>query len=299
MKISRFSVLCLGSLWFAACATAQDGASPGDSDDSSGGSGAVSSGGAIGSSGTNGAFGGAAGIPGSGGSISAGTSGTDGGASGSTAGGGTAGGAGGSAGTGGGGGSAPVFAAGVCAANPTMSLSYKQSNTTAQVDAQYQFSNLTTTPIPLAQLKIRYFFTNEETTGWSTHIYSAQVDGPTFRNIASGTTLTIVKLAAPLTGADSYVEIAFSDASSLANTDTGSVSWELQPLVYDPPPAQVQANDYSFNAADTTFTPWDHIAVYQGDTLVYGCVPKSLDDGSGGAGGDTGAAGAVGAAGAD
>jgi hypothetical protein len=304
MKISRFSVLCLGSLWFAACATAQDGSGPGDSDDSSGGSGAVSSGGAIGSSGTNGAFGGTAGIPAGAGSTFAGTSGlANGGASGSSAGGLANGGASGSAtsgtgGTGGSGGSAPVFAAGVCAANPTMSVSYEQTNATDQIAAQYQFTNLTDTPIPVAQLKIRYFFTNEETSVWTTHIYSAQIDGATYRNIASGATLTVVKLATPLVGADSYAEIAFTDASTLAKTDTGSVNWELQPTDYNPP-NEDQTNDYSFNVADTVFTPWDHIAVYQGDTLVYGCVPQSPDEGSAGAGGDTGAAGAIGAAGAD
>jgi hypothetical protein len=225
MKISRFSVLCLGSLWFAACATAQDGSSPGDSDDSSGGSGAVSSGGAIGGSGTNGAFGGAAGIPGSGGSTSAGTSGTDGGASGSSAGGLANGGAsgsstGGTAGTGGSGGagpSVPAFVAGECAANPTVSLQYLDgSSNPKQITGQYQFINTSATPIPLSELQIYYFYTNEETSGWNLHVYSSQLDGGTggYRDLTSATTFTIGPLSPALNDADSYTQIAFTGTQS-------------------------------------------------------------------------------------
>jgi hypothetical protein len=301
MKITRLSALCLGSVWFAACATAQEGGTPSASD---GGSSSAASGGMPGSSGSNGAFGGSGGMPGTAGSIAAGgKSGASGvgtagigGLPNADAGGSGTGGASGSAGTGGSGGSAPVFETGVCAANPTMALSYKQSNVTTQIAVQYQFVNLTDTPIPVAQLKIRYFFTDEETS-WTTHIYSSQIDGSSYRNVASGTSLSVVKLPAPLTGASSYAEIAFTDAATLAKTDTGSVNWELQPVTYNAP-NQVQADDYSFNAADTAFTPWDHIAIFQGNTLVYGCVPKSPDSGAAGAGGDPGAGGDTGVAGA-
>ena len=72
----------------------------------------------------------------------------------------------------------------------------------------------------------------------------------------------------------------------------------MQPNDYNPPD-QVQTNDYSFNAADTTFAVWDHVAIYQGSTLVWGCAPQSPDEGGTGAGGDTGAAGETGAAGAN
>ena len=190
---------------------------------------------------------------------------------------------------------------GVCATAPTMSLSYKTGGAGQKISAQYQFSNTSDTPIPVAQLKIRYFFTDEETSGWNTAVYSAQIDGGTggYRDIKTGVTLTVVKLSAPLTGADSYVELAFTNAATLEKAATASVSWDMQPKSYSPPD-QVQADDYSFNAGDIAFTPWDHIAIYQGNTLVFGCVPQSPTGGSAGAGagGDSGAAGDTGVAGA-
>jgi hypothetical protein len=174
------------------------------------------------------------------------------------------------------------------------------SSNPKQITGQYQFINTSATPIPLSELQIYYFYTNEETSGWNLHVYSSQLDGGTggYRDLTSATTFTIGPLSPALNDADSYTQIAFTGTQSIENGATAKVSWDMQPNDYNPPD-QVQANDYSFNAADTGFTAWDHIAVYQGDTLVYGCVPKSQDDGSAGAGGDTGAGGAVGAAGAD
>ena len=307
MKLSRLSALCLASLWFAACATAQDGTAPGDSSggsDGFSGSSSDTNGGTPGAPGASGSAGlpgtsGASSFAGAGGLSNGGASGSstgglaNGGTAGSTAGG-TSGG--GTSGAGGSGGSAPVFDTGVCAVNPTMSLSYKQSNTGQQITGQYQFINTSSTPIPVASLKIRYFFTDEHTEGWMTSIYESQLDNPYLP--LGTTTLTIVPLTTPLEGADSYTEIDFTSTGNIAMGSTGTVSWDMQPNGYNAP-FQIQSNDYSFNAADTAFTVWDHIAIYQGSTLVWGCVPPSLNGGgSAGAGGDTGAAGETGAAGA-
>ncbi|HEY4105227.1 MAG TPA: cellulose binding domain-containing protein [Polyangiaceae bacterium] len=324
MKLFRLGGFCLGALGVVACATAQDGAvsSDGSAGASSGGSlpstfagststsgststgtsGSTSTGGSIGST-----FGGSAGMLG--GSGSAGTTGAsgsagsgglaNGGASGAGTSGGGGGGAGGSAGAGGSGGAPPVFDTGVCATSPTVALSYLTPATPPSITTQYQFSNTSDTPIPVAQLKIRYFFSNEEIGGWSTHVYSSQIDGGSggYRPMSSETSLNIVKLAQALDGADSYIELTFNGAETLEKGATASVSWELQPQVYSPPPAQLQSNDYSYNAADKAFTPWDHIAIYQSDTLVGGCVPKALD-GTGGTGGSAGSGGAAGTGGA-
>lgn len=183
--------------------------------------------------------------------------------------------------------------------NPTISLQYLQGSTQqAQITAQYQFINTSDTPIPIGALTIRYFFTNEETSIWKLSIYNAQLDGGTggYRRI-DGATLKVVPLTTKLEGADTYTQLAFPAGISLEKGATAKVNWDMQPTSYDPP-AQVQTNDYSYNAADTTFTVWDHIAVYQDGTLVWGCAPKAPGDGSAGesgAGGDTGTAGDSGA----
>jgi hypothetical protein len=318
MKTSRLGALCLASLWFAACATAQDGGVSADSDGGASGSG---SGGALGVSGTGSSFGGGVGIGATGGNGFAGSGGSlgsagSGGASSGAASSGAAGGAGvsgavgsgGSAGSSGAGGSggtggsaaAPVFDTGVCVENPTLSVLYIDSATDqTSISAQYELTNTSATPLPLANLKLRYFFTNEETSGWVTNIYNSRRGGGTLgdKDLGSQTSITVSSLGTALDGADSYVEIAFSGSDSLETGADVTVNWALQPKDYNPP-NQVQSNDYSANPADTTFTAWDHIAVYQGTTLIAGCVPRSPSDGSAGAGGDTGMAGESGVAGA-
>lgn len=299
---------------------------------SSGASGSLGRGGSNGVAGSNGAFGGSGGMPGSSGSLgnggaghagavgsagatasagmgglasggagAGGASGGHGGASAGTGAGGAAAGAGGkvgAAGGGGTGGSAPVFDAGQCAASPTLSLSYKQSNTGQQMTGQYQFANLSDTPIPVASLKIRYFFTNEHSKGWDNHIYDAKIEGGTggYRALTSGAALAEAPVSPALEGADTYAEVSFTGAATLEKGATATVSWDMQPIGYDAP-FQVQTNDYSFNAADTDFAPWDHVAIYQGDTLVFGCLPKSIGGGSGGAGGTSAGGASSGGAG--
>lgn len=183
------------------------------------------------------------------------------------------------------GGASPVFESGICASSPSMSLSYKQaSSSPKQITAIYQFSNTTDTPIPLAQLKIRYFFSDEETSGWSTAIYDAKVEGGTigYRALA-GSTLTVSPLGASVPGANSYIELSFSSTASLEKGATATVNWDLQPHSYSAPD-QVQSDDYSYNAAAVAFTVWDHVVIHQSGNLVWGCTPKA-DGGSGGASG--------------
>lgn len=207
---------------------------------------------------------------------------------------------GGSAGVAASGGSGPVFESGTCASSPSMSLSYQQaSNNPKQITGRYQFSNTTNTAIPLAQLKIRYFFSNEETSGWTTAIYDAKLDGGTdgYRAI-SGSMLAVSPLGAKVPGADSYLELSFTSPLSIEKGAIGTVSWDLQPHSYSAPD-QVQSDDYSYGATATAYTVWDHVVIYQGNTLVWGCTPKEAggDAGAGGAGGGGAVGGSAGTSG--
>ena len=248
-----------------------------------GSAGQVSQGGATGS--VAGASSTGAGVPGVGGAGEPGGANASGGQSGA-------------AGNSASGGASPVFESGTCASNPSMSLSYQQaSSNSKQITGRYQFSNTTDTPIALAELKIRYFFSNEETSGWSASIYDAKLEGGTggYRAI-TGSMLAVSPLGATVPGADSYLELSFSSTLSIEKGATGTVSWDLQPHNYSPPD-QVQTDDYSYNAAAVAYTVWDHVVIYQGSNLIWGCTPKEAGGGSGGAGGVAGSGAASGSAG--
>jgi len=192
-------------------------------------------------------------------------------------------------GSAGSGGASPVFESGTCASNPSMSLSYQQaSNSSKQITGRYQFSNTTDTPIPLAQLKIRYFFSDEETSGWSTAIYDAKLEGGTggYRPLANSM-LSVSPLGATVPGADSYIELSFSSPASIEKGAIATVSWDLQPHNYNAPD-QVQTDDYSYNAGALAYTVWDHVVIYQSGSLIWGCTPKAADSGNGGASGASG-----------
>lgn len=284
MFAARFGLVISVPLWFVACATAQDDTGLVD------GAGAPSS--QAGLPGTSGAPSGISGSTSAGatsraGASSAGSS--SGGATGSAGRGGAGGasaGAGGLAtgGTGGGGaGSGPVFEAGECAAAASMTLQYQQTgNNQKQISATFTFMNTSDTPVAVGELKIRYFFSNEETGGWKAMVYSAQIDGGTggYRPLTAN--VSVKPLGMSLDGADTYTEVGFAAGATLEKGATGKVSWDMQPNDYNAPD-QVQTNDYSYDATATVLKTWDHVAIYRGADLVWGCTP----------GGGTGAAGSA------
>lgn len=285
MVRARFGFVISLPLLLVACATAQDDTGL---TDGAGSPGAGLPGGLSGSpSGVSGSGSGVAGSvssAGRAGSVGAGGSSAAGSSSGGK--GGTAGSSGGSTGGKGGaagpsGGSGPVFEAGECAVTPTMSLQYQQtSNNVKQIGATFTFVNTSDTPIAVGDLKIRYFFSNEEASGWKAMVYSAQVDGGTggYRPLTAGT--TVKPLGMSLSGADTYTEVAFTAGVTLEKGATAKVSWDMQPNDYNAPD-QVQTNDYSYDATATALKTWDHVAIYSGATLVWGCTPG---DGMGAAG---------------
>ena len=75
-----------------------------------------------------------------------------------------------------------------------------------------------------------------------------------------------------MTGADHYLQLSFgSGAGSLApGASTGGIQNEIFTSSYA---TMTQTNDYSFNAADTSFTANPDITVYDNGTLIYGAEP--------------------------
>jgi endoglucanase len=75
-----------------------------------------------------------------------------------------------------------------------------------------------------------------------------------------------------VTGADHYLQIGFTSAAgSLA---PGGNNGGIQNRIYQADFATMtQTNDYSFNAADASFTANPDITVYDNGTLIYGTEP--------------------------
>lgn len=80
-----------------------------------------------------------------------------------------------------------------------------------------------------------------------------------------------VTMTAPAAAADHYLELSFAGGSVASGASTG----EIQARFHDTNDAVTftQANDFSFNAADTAYARWNRITLYRAGTLVWGVEP--------------------------
>lgn len=256
--------------------------------------GSTSKAGANSKAGTTNAFGGTASTAGSGSGGKAGTAGStaaDGGDSSSAgtsvgtsgkAGGGTAGVS--SAGVGGGGSggsSTSMVPADVLAR--AKAIVYYQTQHTSAMDKTIQMKlfvkNQSPDPLPMDHVKIRYWLTAEVAT--ELHQYYT---GPSCPNPKA----VFVDAAA-----DSNVTMTFGGGSIAMGSDMNASEVQLE-ITNNSSPFN-QADDFSWNPADSAATPNDKITLYLDDKLIWGCEPSGacFDDGAG-----TGSGGAAGAGGA-
>jgi endoglucanase len=151
---------------------------------------------------------------------------------------------------------------------PSVTAEYEASATaasTSTVSNQIELVNTGTSAIPLSSLTVRYWFT-EDGTGPLDYVCEYAPVGCT--NITGAYTA----VSPAVTGADHYLQLSFaSGAGSLApGASTGGIQNELFQSSYA---TMTQTNDYSFNAADTSFTANPDITVYDNGTLIYGTEP--------------------------
>lgn len=284
--------LLLGIPLAASCAreenTADDmGAAPGSAGKAAGGSKSTagSSGlptaGSLGSgtAGSSNAFGGTA----SNGGANAGGATTGGKANGGAAQGGKAG-AGGTGGASGGtGGSSTVPPDVIMRADAV--VYYETSHSTASdktIQMKLHIKNQSADPLPMAHVKIRYWFTAEA--AGTPHQYYT---GPE----AKGPMAAIVSA-----GKDTHVLMTFSGGSIVKGGDMNASEVQLE-ISSNTDPFN-QADDFSWDPSAKTATPNGKVTLYLDDVLVWGCEPsgKCFDDatsgtGGQGAGGDSGGIG--------
>ncbi|HTA91015.1 MAG TPA: cellulose binding domain-containing protein [Polyangiaceae bacterium] len=164
--------------------------------------------------------------------------------------------------------------ASVC--NTGLSVAYAVQDTaatTAYVGAELDIKNSGAASIPLSQLKLRYYFTNEPkvtpllTINWS-HVSTSGANAD----------LTVSAVTAALspaaTGADTYIEFSFSsdNHANLGPGEGADFSWQMN----GPNQAvdiYTQTNDYSFDATKTTLTTWNRVVLYQNGVVIWGTLP--------------------------
>jgi endoglucanase len=137
--------------------------------------------------------------------------------------------------------------------------------TTSTIANQIQLVNTGTTSIPLSDLTIRYWFTED---GSQPLTYACEYAPIGCANIAG----SFSTVSPPLTGADRYVQLGFgSGAGPLGpGRSTGAIQNRIYQANYA---TMTQTNDYSFIAADASLTANPHITVYDKGQLIYGTEP--------------------------
>jgi endoglucanase len=151
---------------------------------------------------------------------------------------------------------------------PTVTAQYETSTTgatTSTLSNQIQLVNNGANPVPLSSLTVRYWFTEDGTQALQ---YACDYTSVGCANVTS----SFVTVSPARTGADHYLQLGFtSGAGSLApGASTGGIQNRIYQANYA---TMTQTNDYSFNAADASFTANPHITVYYNGTLIYGTEP--------------------------
>jgi Cellulose binding domain len=157
-----------------------------------------------------------------------------------------------------------------CGAPTNLELQYlcRATNATEQAPRpQFQIINLATTPVPLSELTIRYWYTVD-----GTRTQSAAID---YANVGSANvTTTFVPLAPPRPLADFYVQLGFTAAAGTVaggGASTGQIQLRFNKTDFT---LYNQSNDYSFDPTKATvFTNWDRVTLYRNGVLAWGIEP--------------------------
>jgi cellulose 1,4-beta-cellobiosidase len=129
--------------------------------------------------------------------------------------------------------------------------------------------------VPLTELTLRYYYTNEVTHAITIDTNFAHASGGvTYADLTTKISKQNVVLTPSKTNANAYVEIGFMAGSpSILSGDVATqVDWQIHQTNYDQ--NYDQSNDYSFDASKTSAQTWDHVALYRnGTTLLWGVPP--------------------------
>jgi hypothetical protein len=155
----------------------------------------------------------------------------------------------------------------VACATCALRVQYRAGDTNAtdnQVKPQFNVVNRGTTAVPLADLTLRYWWTEASTPEMFFCDY-AKVG-------ASNVVGRFGSLPVERPKANGYLEVGFTEAAgSLAPADeSGEIQGRCQKADYS---AYQEADDYSFDPGATAFADAPRVTLYRGGVLVWGVEP--------------------------
>jgi hypothetical protein len=157
-----------------------------------------------------------------------------------------------------------------CATGCSLKVQYQNSTSppepmTSTVRVRVDLFNAGTTNVALADVTVRYWFTDAGGSGDKATCYYAPDGCPTITTMF-GTVTPARK------GADRYLDIGFSGAGNLApGAHTGTISIGVQHTSGGP--LYNQTDDYSYGENAPNLVDWPAITAYVGKNLSWGVEP--------------------------
>jgi hypothetical protein len=119
--------------------------------------------------------------------------------------------------------------------------------------------------VPLSEITLRYWYTFEAP---AQQVYVCDYATVSCTNIAG----RFVSMPAPLTGADTYLEISFRPSAPTlqVGASTGEIITRFNKVNWT---AYNEANDYSWDGTRTAYADWTRIGAYHNGRLIWGAEP--------------------------
>ncbi|HEY7416163.1 MAG TPA: cellulose binding domain-containing protein, partial [Ktedonobacteraceae bacterium] len=147
-------------------------------------------------------------------------------------------------------------------------LEYADANTTAtsnQISPHFEIVNNTAASVPLSQLTIRYWYTEDGTQSQNFFCDYAAAG-------CANVTGSFTAMTSTTSTADTYLQVGFTSAAgSIAiNGNSGDIQVRFAKSDWS---NYNQANDYSWSATQTSYAPWNMVTLYLNGQLVAGTEP--------------------------
>lgn len=138
------------------------------------------------------------------------------------------------------------------------------STSSSSIVTRYKLTNNGSSAINLANVKLRYYFTEEGTQSQEFHCDWSNV-GDQY------VTGTFVSVSPATANVNAYLQIAFtSEAGSLAAGQSIEVQGRFNKSDWS---SYTLTNDYSYKSTGTSYEDWSKVTAYISDTLVSGAEP--------------------------
>jgi hypothetical protein len=152
----------------------------------------------------------------------------------------------------------------------SLRLQYRAADTNAgdnQIKPHFNIVNVGASPVPLSELKIRYWFTRE-----GTQSQNFWCDWSAIAGSCSNVSGTFVQVSPARTGANFYLEVSF--AASAGSIAAGGQSGEIQTRFAKSDWSNyTETGDYSFDPTRTAFADWSRVTLYRNGVLIWGVEP--------------------------